>query len=74
MSKRKTAFLAMPARMKELWPWVCALTAFEYGDPEELSKLILAAQEVPPERGRPQEFPGDVGTLFFIPVSTDNWN
>ena len=49
MSKRKTAFLVMPARMKELWPWVCALTAFEYGDPEELSKLILAAQEVPPE-------------------------
>lgn len=35
--------------MRELWPWVCALDAFDYGDKNELGKLISTSTTVPPE-------------------------
>jgi len=35
--------------MLELWQWVGALWAFDYGDPEPLSRLLLTEDAIPPE-------------------------
>jgi hypothetical protein len=37
----------LPPDMQENWKWVCALDAYDYDDPEPLSKLITSSEQIP---------------------------
>jgi hypothetical protein len=39
----------MPSRMRDLWPWVVALDAWDYGDVEPLAELVNTSEILPPE-------------------------
>ena len=39
-----TNFINIPIRMNDLWDWVVALDAWDYCDPDPLSKLIIKEQ------------------------------
>lgn len=46
---RTTSYLNMPRRMNELWEWVNAVSAFDYGDPEPLANLVRSTPAIPDE-------------------------
>jgi hypothetical protein len=43
------SYLDVPDRMQELWPWVCAFCAYDYGDAMEVAKLIRESESIPDE-------------------------
>lgn len=55
MARKRTIILInghpsqpIPVRMEETWDWVCAVVAYDLGDPEPLATLIYS-EPVPPE-------------------------
>lgn len=46
---RAVHFPDIPPRMNELWEWVSAFYAFDYGDTYPLEVLVRYAKEIPPE-------------------------
>jgi hypothetical protein len=46
---RGVNFTDINGRMNEIWPWVCALDAFDYADPMPLAELLRGDQEIPTE-------------------------
>lgn len=42
-------YLDVPPRMRDLWEWVNALCAFDYGDPTPLSDLVRDKRAIPHE-------------------------
>jgi hypothetical protein len=49
---RPLSMLDMPGRMNELWEWVCALCAWDFGDPKPIAALLREQQAVPAEFAR----------------------
>jgi len=45
-------FLDIPSRMNEIWVWVVAFDAFDYGDPKPLSDLLEHTDSIPIEAAR----------------------
>lgn len=48
---RVTNFIGMPKRIRDVWPWIVAIDAFDYCAPDKLADLI--ASEPIPEELRP---------------------
>ena len=44
-----TTIADAPARMLELWQWVGAVCAFDYGDPQPLADLLRSGDPIPAE-------------------------
>ncbi len=49
MAKREIQYQHVPLRMRELWDWVVAFYAYDWGDPSALAFMIGFTREVPPE-------------------------
>lgn len=45
-------FNDMPSRMSEIWEWVVAFDAFDFGDREPLANLLSTSETVPKEAAR----------------------
>lgn len=46
---RPVMVLDAPARMQELWAWVAAMCAFDYGDPLPLASIVSSGVPIPEE-------------------------
>lgn len=46
---RARNFTDIPRRMNEIWPWIVAIDAYDFADPDPLARLLRGPDPIPPE-------------------------